>query len=414
MSNLHNEFEQTSSGIEPIARSVYFSHIAAGNYFPDRASLFAEGSMMRVDLFANRYILISTNVEKWGDILTPSDGNVDAGSIRHIFFIINNVTTDIYAKLGKVLGCEFFGKHYSVIGLNDEITDPVTAIKSASLEATEFLENNFNLSITSVISRIYDDIMAMPKALDDTASVQNYISMYDEDVQVAAYDDFSFEALEQNESDYLEMQTKLLSCIKATDFDSARKVVHDMAAKELFLIRPSVQLIRHRFFGLVNTLLHMTETLRQTIGDELYYELDPGSVLCEADSITTILEYMDEMFDRLLEFSEEKKKDTPPPWVALVREYVDANFRDFNLTVSYVSDRFNISPSYCSRIFKQYSGLGLFEYIQRCRLEAAKALMNTNMSVKSIAEEVGFSSSLTMNRAFKRYEGTTPSKFKEI
>ena len=39
--------------------------------------------------------------------------------------------------------------------------------------------------------------------------------------------------------------------------------------------------------------------------------------------------------------------------------------------------------------------------------------MKTDMSLKDIAEAVGFSNALTMSRAFKRYEGTAPNKIRE-
>lgn len=55
----------------------------------------------------------------------------------------------------------------------------------------------------------------------------------------------------------------------------------------------------------------------------------------------------------------------------------------------------------------------LFNFIQLQRLEAAKERMTSGLSRKEIAEEVGFSSTLTMSRAFKRCEGVSPSSFRE-
>ena len=47
------------------------------------------------------------------------------------------------------------------------------------------------------------------------------------------------------------------------------------------------------------------------------------------------------------------------------------------------------------------------------RLAAAKDLMRTDRTMKQIAQMVGYTSFLSMNRAFKKYEGTTPSRFRE-
>ena len=61
---------------------------------------------------------------------------------------------------------------------------------------------------------------------------------------------------------------------------------------------------------------------------------------------------------------------------------------------------------------EQYN-IRLFDFIQLKRLEMAKVLMETSKSLKEIAQESGFGSALTMSRAFKRYEGTTPNHIRE-
>ena len=47
------------------------------------------------------------------------------------------------------------------------------------------------------------------------------------------------------------------------------------------------------------------------------------------------------------------------------------------------------------------------------RLAAAKSLMRSDKTMKQIAQIVGYTSFLSMNRAFKKYEGTTPSQFRD-
>ena len=73
-----------------------------------------------------------------------------------------------------------------------------------------------------------------------------------------------------------------------------------------------------------------------------------------------------------------------------------------------------MTPTYCSKVFREQFGIRLFDFIQLQRLEAAKAQMSSGKSLKEIAEEVGFCSALTMSRAFKRYEGVSPSNFREL
>jgi AraC-like DNA-binding protein len=93
--------------------------------------------------------------------------------------------------------------------------------------------------------------------------------------------------------------------------------------------------------------------------------------------------------------------------------YIDEHYMDENLGLTEVSAVFGITPSYATRVFKQYTGRGIYETIQHVRLAAAKDLMRTDRTMKQIAQMVGYTSFLSMNRAFKKYEGTTPSRFRE-
>ena len=55
--------------------------------------------------------------------------------------------------------------------------------------------------------------------------------------------------------------------------------------------------------------------------------------------------------------------------------------------------------------------MGLLDYIHRRRLDKAKELIN-EMSVVNVALQVGYTDSKALINAFKRYEGTTPGKFR--
>ena len=66
-----------------------------------------------------------------------------------------------------------------------------------------------------------------------------------------------------------------------------------------------------------------------------------------------------------------------------------------------------------SRCFKEETGETLTDYIVRFRIEKAKLLLRGfDKNVSQIAAAVGFGSSAVFIRAFKRYEGITPTQFR--
>ena len=98
-----------------------------------------------------------------------------------------------------------------------------------------------------------------------------------------------------------------------------------------------------------------------------------------------------------------------------IQRYIAANYFDVNLSVQMVADAYHISLPYLSRIFKKEYGTGLLDYINRYRVDKAKGLMEASAeeSITSIASRVGFGSSQTLIRAFKRYGGITPGQYRQ-
>ncbi|UUZ96216.1 helix-turn-helix transcriptional regulator [Paenibacillus sp. P25] len=67
-----------------------------------------------------------------------------------------------------------------------------------------------------------------------------------------------------------------------------------------------------------------------------------------------------------------------------------------------------------SRSFKQVTGKNFIDYLTESRIEKAKEpLRNSGQKINDIAEQVGYQHSY-FNRIFKKHEGVTPSKYREL
>lgn len=100
---------------------------------------------------------------------------------------------------------------------------------------------------------------------------------------------------------------------------------------------------------------------------------------------------------------------------AEILNYVNTHFNDPNINIMQLALMFEMSTSYLSKTFKKIAGVGLLDYIHSLRIQRAKVLLETtDKTIKAISEETGYTNSLTMIRAFKRYEGITPSEYKNL
>ena len=96
-----------------------------------------------------------------------------------------------------------------------------------------------------------------------------------------------------------------------------------------------------------------------------------------------------------------------------IEQYIREDYANPALCATSIAERFRISPSYLSRIFKADMGVGLVDYIHQIRIEAAKvALRNTYATIDEVATTVGFSNRWVFMRVFKKLEGTTPGAYR--
>jgi len=95
-----------------------------------------------------------------------------------------------------------------------------------------------------------------------------------------------------------------------------------------------------------------------------------------------------------------------------IKKYVKDNFAN-NMSITDLGDYFNITPSYISRVFKEKTGEKLIDYITGVRMKKAKELLlnEPNISIKEVAERVGYSSEKHFSKIFRKRYNCLPSKY---
>lgn len=100
-------------------------------------------------------------------------------------------------------------------------------------------------------------------------------------------------------------------------------------------------------------------------------------------------------------------------WIDDAKNYIRRHYSD-NISSSMVAAYVHLNPSYFSSLFNQKIGKSFSDFLNEIRMQHAKQLLlNPNIKIYEVGEKVGFSDSSSFNRAFKRAEGVSPSKFRE-
>ena len=387
-------------------RDLFFAHILGGAHFSTKEELLEQGRVVDVLFPYGTFILIAARPENWGEMYL--DGSL---SRRDLNFILRNSMQEGFP--GKTNAAEVQGKMVAIVNLEQLPSLGLRGIVQDARHMLEVLEAEFGITVTIAVSRVYHSPLDLPKAMADVDHIFDYLQLMGEDSLITTYDELRHPNMLSSKMSFLDLETRLLGCARSADFTGMRKVMHELINNEFGETKPTVDTFRFRIYGVVNTLLYLMNDVRNVVGHDVINQIDPGPRLTSAQTLEEIVSTMDDIMLALEQHTSQKRSPSVPSWVHKVHDYVLENFRDPDVTVSSIADKFGLTATYCSKVYREQYNIRLFDFIQLQRLEEAKRLMHTEKSLKDIADEVGFSNALTMSRAFKRYEGAAPNRIRD-
>lgn len=86
-----------------------------------------------------------------------------------------------------------------------------------------------------------------------------------------------------------------------------------------------------------------------------------------------------------------------------------------HISISDLAERFHVSPSYISRIVKQFAKDTFVRYYLKLKMETACKIMNEkpDIKMKDLAEILSFSDQHYFSKVFKEYVGCSPTAYRE-
>ena len=139
--------------------------------------------------------------------------------------------------------------------------------------------------------------------------------------------------------------------------------------------------------------------------------------LCEMitgfDDVDEIKEYLTHIFMSYLSEKAAESGKKGKKLIDDVKEYVSIHYSE-RITLEEISRIFFISRSYFCRVFKEYTGINFYNYLNDFRIEKAKFLLkNSYYKNYEICEMIGFENSSYFNQLFKKVTGMTPCEYRD-
>ena len=191
----------------------------------------------------------------------------------------------------------------------------------------------------------------------------------------------------------------------------------------------------------VNSELYKANVSYDLLNDEI------KSYLYENNNIQCLLtgkdyEYMLSLFEKLVYYFENKENNglnlmagkalistmiseafthanlsgsmnTKPNRIQNIVQYINKNISN-ELTLEHVANHFGSSANYLGKQFKRHMGMPYNEYLNKIRLKVAcKMISSSNVTMKEISHNCGFSSLEYFYYVFKKYYNMTPLQYRE-
>lgn len=214
-----------------------------------------------------------------------------------------------------------------------------------------------------------------------------------------------------NVYDYpIETEVQLMNSIKTGDFQQVKQLL-DAIFQSNFNDNPlSLEMARCLMFDLTSTMIKASHGCN-LIDNEIHL----AGTFFHHQTVGEMKKSMEDLLQKVCLSIENQKGSHNTTLKNDIISYIELHYQDSDLSNTTLAETFHMNPAYLSRFFKEQTGEGLLNYIHSCRLKKAKELLLLEKgTLEEIANAVGYYNNIALIRAFKKYEGITPGKYKEM
>ena len=244
----------------------------------------------------------------------------------------------------------------------------------------------------------------------EAQSLEKFASAVDSDSYIISGDylNNSENLLAENGS-FIRQEQILLNTLLMEKYDLIPSMVHTILAEYISPLASDYVLATSRLHAISNLLC---EALLST-GPVEFDVQNTIAKLHSVDSVHGLNAMVDEIYPALEQFAAKDIRHFKE--VDAARDYIFSNLSDQNLNVSMICEAVGIISQRLTPMFQNQFNMGIAEYVNYCRVEQAKQLLTaTKLTVKKIGEDVGYSTTDTFTRNFRKLENLTPTEYRRI
>ncbi|WP_310832224.1 helix-turn-helix domain-containing protein [Paenibacillus pedocola] len=212
----------------------------------------------------------------------------------------------------------------------------------------------------------------------------------------------------------LDTEQRLISTVRAGELEEAKRIINEIFAQNFGQRELSVEM-KHQLVGeMKGTFLKLLD--QKTFLESPLFENTKRRIIDIdfSDPLESIREELHSIMEEMCSFVVSKKKDAHILIIRQMYQYTAEMYADAELTLYRVAEHVERPEKYISQLFKEVTGVNYSDHLVKVRMDqAAMLLKESNYTVDEIAARVGYNSSHSFRRAFKRLTGISPSTYRQ-
>jgi AraC-like DNA-binding protein len=361
-----------------------------------------------VDLKPGRFLLLLIRVDEY-DPMFETDAERGGEILDLVFFIIQNVLGELIAQKYSAHFTEIDGDLACFVSLSsDNIVKEADNIKLVLSEGQDFIFENFKIVFsviigsdeTKTVSRIYEETL-------ETAEYRTVMGKKGGLVPIGASDGNGGKREGFDSAELIDLEKKLINLISVGDYDQALSVIDLLISDSTSGGPPSSIGLRNR----MGRIIDIIELAAKDENPDCTVPIQKLSACKTIDSFRNELRNFFAMLDMARAGKQTKAHEKE---IQRVIRYINDKYSDPSLSVAMIADELKMSTKQLARYLNEGVDMGPLDYIQYLRLEKAKTLLSTtSLTIAEIAQQIGYTNSIALNRLFKKFEGITPTQFRD-
>jgi AraC-like DNA-binding protein len=208
---------------------------------------------------------------------------------------------------------------------------------------------------------------------------------------------------------------RLMNLAKSGNREETSELLKDLYERNFQHRRLSVQVLRLFVGELWGSIVKLSEQINvpdEHLDDYLHRSVLRENSLAELESQ---YKHIRETYASICEAVNERKKSHNVHLLQEVLNMIHSEYTDVNFNLSRISHTLKVSEVYLSQFFKEQEGENFSSYLERMRMNYAKELLrDTDLSISEIVGRVGYFSTNTFSKAFKRFNGINATDYRNL